>query len=92
VRFVNSQQNGLGIPLPNGIVRVFKEDTTDGAFEFIGEDNIKNIPIDQNVSINTGKAFDIVADKIALSKTVIANVGEYTADVTLNVSNRKDTP
>lgn len=58
--------------------------------EFIGEDNIKNIPIDQTVSINTGKAFDILADKIALSKTVIANVGEYTADVILNVTNHKD--
>jgi hypothetical protein len=43
--------------------------------EFLGEDNIKHIPKDENVSINTGKAFDIVADKIALSKTVIANLG-----------------
>ena len=75
MRFANLQEYGLGIPLPTGIVRVFKEDIADGALEFLGEDNIKNIPRDENVSLNTGNAFDIVANKIALSKTIIANLG-----------------
>lgn len=31
VRFLNSQENGLGIAFPKGTVRVFKEDNADGS-------------------------------------------------------------
>lgn len=40
IEFVNSAQNGLGIPFPKGTVRAFKEDPDDGSLEFIGEDSI----------------------------------------------------
>ena len=46
IRFVNSKANGLGIPFPKGIVRVFKEDESDGSLEFIGEDRIDHTPRD----------------------------------------------
>ncbi len=38
VRFQNKKDNGLGIPLPKGKVRVFKEDPADGTQELLGED------------------------------------------------------
>lgn len=46
IKFLNSENNGLGIPFPKGVVRVFKTDEDDGSLEFIGEDNIDHTPKD----------------------------------------------
>ena len=44
-------------------MRVFKEDEADGSIEFIGEDSIDHTPKDEKITLNTGNAFDIAADK-----------------------------
>jgi hypothetical protein len=64
----NTQQNGLGIPLPAGRIRVYKRDEADqqrgddpaGSLEFIGEDKIDHTPKDETVLIRVGSAFDVV--------------------------------
>ncbi len=58
----NSKKNGLGMPLPKGIVRVYKADKS-GAKQFIGEDNIDHTPRDEKVRIKMGEAFDVVGDR-----------------------------
>lgn len=45
IRLLNSELQGLGMPLPKGTVRVFKADS-DGSLEFIGEDEIEHTPKD----------------------------------------------
>jgi hypothetical protein len=62
VSFNNSEANNLGIPLPKGIVRVYKEDSQ-GKLQFIGEDSIEHTPKDEKVRLFLGYAFDIVAEK-----------------------------
>jgi hypothetical protein len=62
----NTQQNGLGIPLPKGIVRVYKADKS-GAKQFIGEDNIDHTPRDERVRVKMGEAFDVVGDRKQMS-------------------------
>ena len=62
----NTKQNGLGIPLPKGIVRVYKADKS-GAKQFIGEDRIDHTPRDERVRIKMGEAFDIVGDRKQMS-------------------------
>ncbi len=57
--FENSERNGLGMPLPKGIVRVYKRDHT-GAQQFIGEDLIDHTPRDEELRIKMGEAFDVV--------------------------------
>ena len=37
VEFENKKDNNLGMPLPKGIVRVYKEDG-EGSLQFVGED------------------------------------------------------
>ena len=44
--FLNSKGNKMGIPLPAGTIRVFKEDDADHSLEFIGESSIWHIPRD----------------------------------------------
>jgi hypothetical protein len=68
LEFKNSQTTGLGIPLPKGKVRVYKEDEADKTLEFIGEDFIDHTPKDEQVKIFLGNAFDIKGERI--QKTV----------------------
>ncbi|MBN2102988.1 DUF4139 domain-containing protein [bacterium] len=63
LEFKNSKADGLGIPLPKGVVRVYQADT-DGALEFIGEDRIDHTPEDETVRLFIGNAFDIIGERI----------------------------
>jgi hypothetical protein len=61
--FKNDKGSGLGIPLPAGKVRVYKEDPDDGSLEFIGEDKIDHTPKDEEVMLKLGCAFDVVGER-----------------------------
>jgi len=69
--FDNSERNGLGMPLPKGVVRVYKRDE-DGAQQFIGEDLIDHTPRDERVRIKMGEAFDVVGDRVQMDYDVIS--------------------
>lgn len=58
----NSKENGLGQPLPGGVVRLYKKDD-DGSQQFVGEDSIEHTAADEEVKLETGKAFDVVAER-----------------------------
>lgn len=70
-------------------MRVFKRDTTDDSLEFVGEDSINHTPKDENITINTGTAFDLVATLNAESRESFAK-GGYKAVMNLTVTNHKD--
>lgn len=63
IEFENAEKNGLGIPLPAGKIRVFKQDPEDGALEFVGEERIDHTPKDEELSLQIGNAFDIVGQR-----------------------------
>jgi len=60
--FVNSVANHLGIPLPAGRVRFYRQDQ-DGQVEFTGENQIEHTPKDETVRVYTGNAFDITGER-----------------------------
>jgi hypothetical protein len=62
LEFKNSESAGLGMPLPQGKIRVYKEDV-DKALEFVGEDRIDHTPKDEKVRVFLGNAFDIVGER-----------------------------
>lgn len=62
VELKNEEDNGLGMPLPKGTVRVYKADSG-GAQQFVGEDAIDHTPRDEKIEIKLGEAFDVVADR-----------------------------
>lgn len=83
LEFQNSQKDGLGIPLPKGKVRVYKEDV-DKSQEFVGEDLIDHTPRDEKVRIYVGNAFDIVGERIQTDyKRVSDDVQKYSFQITL---------
>jgi hypothetical protein len=63
--FKNSEQNHLGMPLPKGRVRFYKQD--DKQLEFTGENEIDHTPQDELVKIYTGNAFDLVGERTRTS-------------------------
>lgn len=58
LNFKNSKDQGLGIPLPQGIVRAYQK-STDGSNLFIGEDRIDHTSKDAKVELLIGQAFDL---------------------------------
>lgn len=62
LRFNNSEDNNMGMPLPAGRIRVNQKDS-DGSLEFIGEDIIDHTPKDEDVLIKMGNAFDIKGER-----------------------------
>ncbi len=62
LEFKNAESEGLGMPLPQGKIRVYKEDV-DKALEFVGEDRIDHTPKNEKVRVFLGNAFDIVGER-----------------------------
>ncbi|HSI95028.1 MAG TPA: DUF4139 domain-containing protein [Methylophilaceae bacterium] len=62
VEFDNKESARLGMPLPKGIIRVYKKDGSGNA-QFVGEDRIDHTPKNEKVRLKLGEAFDITADK-----------------------------
>jgi len=79
----NSQKNNLGMPLPKGTVRVYKEDK-DGSIQFIGEDRIDHTPKDEKIKVKIGESFDVVGERVQTDyKRVARNLVEVEFEVTL---------
>lgn len=84
LEFRNEEEAGLGIPLPKGKVRVYKEDV-DGGSEFIGEDSIDHTPKDETVRLYLGDAFDIVGER---KQTDFRKLGERTIEESYEIALR----
>jgi len=90
LELVNAQQDGLGIPLPKGVVRVYKKDRS-GAEQFVGEDSIDHTPKDETVRLKVGEAFDVVADRTQTDYRAISP-RESESAYEISIRNRKDEP
>jgi len=89
LKFNNSDANGLGMSLPAGTISVYMKDAQ-GSLQFIGEDSIAHTPKDENVTVFTGYATDITAEKTTTeSQRVSDNTYRYSYKIVF--SNHKDT-
>ncbi len=88
VTFKNAQENNLGIPLPEGTIRLYKADDAD--LEFIGEDKIEHTPKDETIDIRVGNAFDVVSERQVVSTQ---NPGKRSRQqrIEYTIRNHKDT-
>jgi len=64
------------IPLPKGTVRVYKLDSQENT-QFVGENRIDHIPIDETVRLKLGDAFDVTADRTQTDFRKVAGFGRY---------------
>jgi hypothetical protein len=76
VEFDNKESAHLGMPLPKGIIRVYKKDRTGNA-QFIGEDRVDHTPKNEKVRLKLGDAFDVTADKKQTDFKKLGGSGKY---------------
>lgn len=72
LQFENSEERGLGMPLPKGKVRTYKRDSRGGQ-QFIGEDMIDHTPKNEKVRLGLGNAFDVVAERTVKDQRKISD-------------------
>ncbi len=90
LELVNRQENHLGMPLPKGTVRVYKEDK-DGTLQFAGEDRIDHMAKDEKFKVKIGEAFDMVAERIQTEyKQLDSRVHEVAFEVSLRNQKNED--
>lgn len=87
VELENSKANNLGIPLPKGIVRVYKKDN-EGSLQFAGEDRIDHTPEDEKIKLKLGDAFDIKASRKQTDWKKTA-IDTYEAEFEISLRNHK---
>lgn len=92
IRFKNKQDNKLGVPLPRGKVRVFKQDDADKSLEFIGEDLIDHTAKNETVLIRTGQAFDVTGQRTQTNFTSDVRGKVMTESFKIELANAKDKP
>ena len=90
LRFENSEDNGLGVPLPAGRIRVNQLDPADDSLEFIGEDTLDHTPRNEDVLIEMGEAFDIVGERKVTNYRIDTSRKQLWETVEIKLRNHKD--
>ena len=86
----NTEENGLGKPLPAGRIRVYKE-TGGNTAAFAGEDRIGHVAEGEEVRVYLGNAFDIVGERTVLETRQVSKRSRQEI-VKIELRNRKDAP
>jgi len=76
IELENRREIGLGLPLPKGVVRVYKRDGA-GNTQFVGEDRIDHTPEKETVRLKLGEAFDVTAAKKQTDFKKLGGFGPY---------------
>jgi hypothetical protein len=76
LEFDNKEASRLGMPMPKGVVRVYKKDRSGNA-QFIGEDRIDHTARNEKIRLKLGNAFDVTADKKQTDFKRLPNTGKF---------------
>ena len=90
--FANTKENGLGVPLPAGRTRFYRQDSADGRLEFTGENTIEHTPQGETVRIYTGDAFDLVGERVRTDFVLTSRQDSAEEAFEITLRNRKTTP
>ncbi len=92
LRFANDEQQGLGVALPAGRIRVSQLDEDDDSLEFIGEDVIDHTPRNEDVLIEMGDAFDVVGERVQTDFRIDTRTRNLWETFEIKLRNHKDDP
>ena len=89
VTFTN-KGGDLGIPLPGGTVRLYKNDEG-GTSQFLGSDSIDHTPRNEDVRLHLGDSFDVTANKKQTAFHALVGCA-YESSYVIVVKNAKTEP
>ncbi len=90
--FKNTKENGLGLPLPKGRTRFYRQDSADGGLEFTGENVIDHTAEGETVRVYTGDAFDIVGERKRTDYQLSNRNDQLEEEFSITLRNRKKEP
>jgi hypothetical protein len=86
----NKKESNLGLPLPKGVVRVFKQDA-EGSLQFVGEDSVDHTPKDEKIRIKMGNTFDVVGSRKQMEwKKLAADTYEAAFEIAVRNLKKED--
>ncbi len=95
LELTNDEASNLGMPLPEGVVRIYKRDSGGNA-QFVGEDRIEHTPKNETLRLRLGKAFDVTAKKKQTLFQKLSGSGpwqyQFESAFEIRVRNAKDEP
>jgi len=87
VHFKNAKENNLGVPLPAGVVRLYKRDW-EGELHMLGQDNIDHTPKDEELKFRMGNAFDVVGERKVVGQRR-PSLRTFEEDIEIRIRNHK---
>ena len=88
IKFMNTEENNLAKPIPEGIMRLYKKDS-EGSQLFIGEDRIDHTSVGEEISLKIGEAFDVIAERVQTDYKQISK-GLHESEWEITLKNHKD--
>jgi hypothetical protein len=88
--FENRKEHGLGLPLPQGSVRIYEIDRA-GVPRYLGAADLPATPANRKVTLSFGRTFDLVGEWQPLRQTTPRR-GTARYEVQITFSNSKDQP
>jgi hypothetical protein len=83
LELTNNRAAGLGVPIPEGRVRIYENDPT-GARHFTGENHIGHTAEGEKLTLEVGTAFDLVAERREVTNRRISDrEREYQVEIKL---------
>ena len=89
--FDNTEENGLGNPLPEGLIRFYQNDAEDRV-SFVGEGRIEHTPKGESARVYVGKAFDLVGERKVTDFERNAKQRTMQETCEIQIRNRGDAP
>lgn len=85
--YYTDKENNLGMPLPKGTLRVYKQDS-EKSLQLVGEDTVDHTPKDEKIRVKMGEAFDLTASRKQMNWEKIAS-DSYEASYEISLRNHK---
>lgn len=83
ISFKNSKSHLLGKePLPDGLIKVFRITDKNERLSYVGSDNTKYIPIDQEVELNLGAVKDVKVEPKLMNYKTYNYLFNHNGDIT----------
>jgi hypothetical protein len=86
INLLNSEKNGLGLPMPSGAVRIYQSD--DSEKRYTGADTLQDLPVDSRASLTLTNVFDVTAEPMVAS-SVRLNKRTLRKTLRVNLRNAK---
>ena len=95
-QFKNTEANHLGIPLPAGRVRLYRQDggpnDPKAQVEFVGESTIPHTAAEETIRLTTGSAFDIKGTRRQTDFHILEKGHTIDETFEIKITNQKDQP